>query len=394
MKVLLISNYEPLKQLSMARFGNLMRDVLIQAGEDVRVVRPRPVFSRFGGRASSLSKYLGYIDRYVVFPLELRRAAAWADVVHICDHSDAMYLRWLGKKPHVVTCHDMIGIRNGSGEFVGYRPRISGRVQQRWILRWLRRAQHIVCVSEQTREELVRVSGIAGERSSIVCNALNYPYRPTDRAEASFHLARLGLAHSKKFVLHVGGNQWYKNRAGLLRIFKALVSVPGQEDLWLVMAGKPWTTAIRDYVRQAGLEGRVLELTAVSNEELRALYSTARALVFPSLYEGFGWPIIEAQACGCPVFTSDRPPMTDVGGEGAVYFDPEDELGAAREIAARLADRERMQARGAENAARYSRESMVAGYLDAYRRVAAEHAGECVSVPPATEAKPEERANV
>ena len=79
-----------------------------------------------------------------------------------------------------------------------------------------------------------------------------------------------------------------------------------------------------------GLRDRVIELTNITNEDLRALYSKATALLFPSLREGFGWPIIEAQACGCPVFTSDRVPMTEVGGDAAIYLDPTDPRPAPR----------------------------------------------------------------
>jgi glycosyltransferase involved in cell wall biosynthesis len=219
---------------------------------------------------------------------------------------------------------------------------------------------------------LVRFGGLPADRTSVVPIALNYPYRPMDQPDASLHLDRLGLADARPFLLHVGGNSWHKNRVGVLRIFKEIVSAPERAGLRLVIAGKPWTSSMHDYVRQAGMEERVVELANVSNEELRALYSAAEALLFPSLYEGFGWPIIEAQACGCPVFTSDRLPMTEVAGRGAVYFDPTDELGAARIVAAHLADLGGIRILGAENAKRFSRDAMLAGYLEAYRKVAAE----------------------
>jgi glycosyltransferase involved in cell wall biosynthesis len=137
----------------------------------------------------------------------------------------------------------------------------------------------------------------------------------------------------------------------------------------LVTAGKPWTPRLRDLVQSSGLAGRIHEWTEVSNEELRALYSIAEALLFPSLAEGFGWPIVEAQVCGCPVVTSNRAPMTDVGGAGAVYIDPEDEAAGARTIAEALTRRDALVKAGLLNAQRFSRTEMAVGYVDAYQSV-------------------------
>jgi glycosyltransferase involved in cell wall biosynthesis len=122
-------------------------------------------------------------------------------------------------------------------------------------------------------------------------------------------------------------------------------------------------------VQASGLEGQVVELGGVYDEDLRALYSGAVALVFPSIHEGFGWPVIEAQACGCPVFASNRPPLPEVGGAGAFYFDPEDPGGAAAVIAAGLDRLDALRAAGLENVQRYSAEAMAGAYIRIYRRL-------------------------
>ena len=120
---------------------------------------------------------------------------------------------------------------------------------------------------------------------------------------------------------------------------------------------------------------RIKTVMKISHDELRALYASATALLFPSLQEGFGWPVIEAQACGCPVFTSDLPPMNEIGGPGAEYVDPNDAqaIAAAIERAApRLAEMRRL---GLENAAHYTSAQMAANYVAAYRRVIDERKG-------------------
>jgi glycosyltransferase involved in cell wall biosynthesis len=114
----------------------------------------------------------------------------------------------------------------------------------------------------------------------------------------------------------------------------------------------------------------------VGNEDLRALYSTAECLVFPSLAEGFGWPIAEAQACGCRVVTTGRAPMTEVGGEPALYVNPEDIESAAARIAGLLAESserrsERMRS-GLAHARRFCTQGMIDKYLAIYQELAEE----------------------
>jgi glycosyltransferase involved in cell wall biosynthesis len=377
MKVLLIGNYENNNQESMQRFVELLRHGLAEAGFEVHRIQPEPGMGRLKRGKSGLGKWLGYFDRFVLFPPRLWRLVQWADVVHICDQANSVYVPWLKGKPNVITCHDMLAIRSALGEIPQNLTRWSGRVFQRWILRGLKQAQRVVCVSEQTRVEFLRVVNLPQERVTVTPNALNYRFHPMELEEAKEHLCVLGLADERPFLLHVGGNEWYKNREGALRIFHHLVKLPGYEQHRFVMAGKPWTMRMRNYVEEKGLVGRIKELVEVSNERLRALYSMAEALIFPSLQEGFGWPIIEAQACGCLVVTSDRPPMTDVGGDAAVYIDPADEAGAASHIAEGLKkNRQTIRKSGFMNAARFSNEVMIAGYIEAYQSVMAGNNGE------------------
>jgi glycosyltransferase involved in cell wall biosynthesis len=168
----------------------------------------------------------------------------------------------------------------------------------------------------------------------------------------------------------VGGNQWYKNRLGVLRLFAELIKHTAYQEHQLVLAGKPWTNEMRAMVARLGIQDRVIERVEVSNEQLRALYSRAAALLFPSLSEGFGWPIAEAQACGCPVITTNRPPMTDVGGEAAIYIDPRAPADGAKHIANALTERVGWIKAGLINARRFSTEAMVVGYERCYAELA------------------------
>jgi len=140
-----------------------------------------------------------------------------------------------------------------------------------------------------------------------------------------------------------------------------------------VMAGAPITPEVRELIVARGLSGLVFEVVGCSSEDLRALYSTAELLLLPSLAEGFGWPIIEAQACGCRVVTADRAPMTEIGGQSTAYCDPRDPPAIARRVKEVLSEPEASRSgrirMGLENAARFSAEQSVQAYAGVYQRL-------------------------
>jgi glycosyltransferase involved in cell wall biosynthesis len=400
-RVVLLGNYAHDRQQSMQRFTQLMLAGLLQHGIPAEVCPPAPVFGRLKPAASGVGKWLGYIDKFVVFPFVLLRTIARGKaagqpsakvIVHVCDHSNAHYTRYLGKVAHLVTCHDLLAVRQALGEFAQSRVSVTGRSLQQMILRGLRRAVKIVCVSSATAADVRRIVGRKGASVEVVLNGLNYPYQPmlgeTARERLTALLARHGReASGGPYILHVGGNNWYKNRLGVLEIYAALrrdwsgKTAPPR----LLLAGAPLTVEMEGFLRaQPEWSADVVALTGVDdNEDLRALYSMAELLLFPSLEEGFGWPISEAQACGCRVVTTGKSPMTEVGGAAAIYLEPEAVNGAAADgftTAARAvfsllqeseaARRERIEA-GMTNAQRFSPDEMIRRYIRVYRELVA-----------------------
>jgi glycosyltransferase involved in cell wall biosynthesis len=377
--VLLIGNYPPDRQESMLRYATLLRDGLREQGVHVSFIAPQPWFGRiirYTGRG--LSKWLGYVDKFVLFPRTLRttmRAAPAGTIAHICDHSNAMYMRTLESWPHVVTCHDVMAIRSALGHFPQSRSKWSGRRFQHLIVAGLRRARQIVSVSHETRRQLGELGGFSMDRIAVVPNGLNYPYRVVRDTEQVGQLAALfpaGLPAAKGFVFHVGGNQWYKNRPGVIRIYFEYVRAGG--NMPLVMAGKPFTEEMRRLVAQQPAGATVIELGAVTNEQLNALYSRAGCLLFPSLCEGFGWPILEALASGCRVLTTNRAPMTEVGGTAAYYFDEGDLVSAGQSLLHLLSEESRgrnaREEAGLAWAHRFGHPGMLEQYIQIYTEIA------------------------
>jgi glycosyltransferase involved in cell wall biosynthesis len=330
MKVLLVGNYEADAQRSMQRFCAMLERGLAEAGHGVEVIRPAPVLGRFwrSGRVAG-SKWIGYVDKYLLFRFALRRAVrerpGW--VVHILDQGNGIWAGWLGSNC-VVTCHDLLAIRAARGEFPGQRTGWTGRIFQRLILRGLRKGARIVCVSEATRRDAERLIGPC----EVIPNGLEEKWQPGGFPDGGH-------------ILHVGGDTWYKNRAAVKEVVEEL---RGKYPVSLVTVGPGEN---------------------MTDDALRELYATARLLLFPSVEEGFGWPIIEAQACGCPVVTTRKAPMTETGGDAAIYCEPgEWARGAAAVLEMDEAQRRALVAAGIENARRFSVKKMAQAYAAFYKK--------------------------
>jgi glycosyltransferase involved in cell wall biosynthesis len=372
MKIALVGNYSADRQESMRRYTALLGAGLAAAGHDVTVAEPRATLNRRGRAPAGLWKWIGYLDKYCVGYGDIAAAARRADVVHVCDHSNSVYVPRRAARPYVVTCHDLLAVRGALGESTDCPASAAGRLLQGAILRGLRRATAVACVSAATLHDARRLLGSYRGQLAMIPNALAYPYRrlpPDVVAERLRTLA--GLPVGTEYVLHVGSNLRRKNRECVLRALAEIAPAwPGR----VVMAGEPLTAELAALARALGVAERVVEIPGPSNECLEALYNGAMALVFPSRFEGFGWPVVEAQACGCPVLCSDREPFPEVAGDGAIMCGADDHAAFGQAIAALARDpcrRSELAARGLRNAERYSRDSMLSAFVALYEQVAA-----------------------
>ncbi len=249
-----------------------------------------------------------------------------------------------------------------------------GRLLQRWIAQSLGRATLIACVSTATKldvERLIRRPDGSLPKARLVLNGLNVPYRPLDRVETRSRLAAVpAVDPDAPFVLNVGSSLPRKNRAGVLRIFARL------KDEWpaarIVYAGEALTDDVRQLAAALGVSDRVVEVVRPSDAVLEALYNGARALLFPSRFEGFGWPAIEAQACGCPVLCSDAGSLGEVVAESAFVRAPDDEGAFAGELRHLLTDpavRAKWTEAGFRNVQRFRADTMLDHYTELHEEL-------------------------
>ena len=385
MRILLIGNFAPDRQESMLRFARLLTTGLRQQGHEVSTWSPEPRLVRllpryrYGGPA----KFVGYVDKFLLFPRRVKRRLGRekkADVVHIIDHANAVYGPLFAGRPLLATCHDLLQVRAARGEIAEHRVSPLGRRYQAWILENIARLPHVAVPSIETAVHLQRLTPLSAARISVIPMSLNYPYRRTAPAAARLVVGRMlrernlppGLLEhaGRGFVINVGGGQWYKNREGLIELYAELRQrlVPPPR---LLIVGKPLSSQLTQRIRELGLADDVIQVSNVSEAQLQALYSLAEALIFPSLYEGFGWPVAEAQACGCPVFTSNRAPMTEVGGDAAAYIDPVAPRIAAQQIVEAWPQRTELVARGLARSTEWNQSRMIERYLETYQRLSA-----------------------
>ncbi len=271
------------------------------------------------------------------------------DVLFVPAH----VLPLLHPRRSVVTVHDLGYLSYPEA----HRP--ADRRYLDWSTRWnARQATAVLADSAATKADLVRAYGIDGRKVHVVYLGRDETLAPVrDAARLAAVRERYGIAG--RYLLYVGTLQPRKNLARVLDAFGRIAGQPGASGVQLVLAGKRgWLhDDLFAQVKRLGLAERVLFPGYIPDEDLPALQSGALAFVFPSLYEGFGIPVLEAGACGVPVITSNTSSLPEVAGDAALLVDPHD-VDAIAAAMLRLVEDDALRAelarRGQENVKRFS----------------------------------------
>ncbi len=384
MRVVLLCHPKFSHYQSIPRFAQLLLEALSARGINVQAWYPESRVFHWV-HAPRLAKWLGYLVQYVEFPLRIRwrLRALPADTLFVfCDQALGPWIPIVCRRPHVVHVHDLLALRSALGDFPRHRTAFTGRLLQRYIRRGFRMARHFISISHRTRADLHDFGAVHPRISEVVYNGLAFPFAPLRPGLACEVLAQSGLPiEPDGMLLYVGGDQWYKNIAGLIRLYAhyaARFETP--LPLWCI-SPKPSADMASLIAAKVPKRGAIKFFQSLPDRTLQAAYSRAQALVFPSLAEGFGWPLIEAQACGCPVLTINDSPMNEVAGPAAWYVDKVSSYSDLDSWAAQAADVliellstervrlvERRQA-GLAWASQFTRERAVSGYLEIYQRV-------------------------
>lgn len=263
----------------------------------------------------------------------------------------------------LLTVHDLSFVRAPEGATPALRAYLN-----RVVPRSVARADHVLADSEATRQDLIALYHTPPEKVSVLYSGVEERFAPvTDEARLRAVRARYGLGDGP-FILSVGTVQPRKNYARLIEAFRRLDA----PDLHLVIAGgRGWLDdPLYAQVEALRLQGRVHFIGFVGDDDLPALYSAASVFAFPSLYEGFGLPPLEAMACGVPVVASRASSLPEVVGEAGLLVDPYDIDALAEALARALSDetlRRTLIARGGEQAKKFSWAAAARQLLGHYR---------------------------
>ncbi len=295
-------------------------------------------------------------EQALLAPLAMR---ARVDLVHSLASTAPLW----GRFRRVTTVHDLIYAR-----FPEAHSGLRGKGMRVLVPAAARRSQRVIADSSSTREDLIELLALPAERIDVVPLGLGATRRPPPTDGQALR-ERLLLA-DRRVVLSLSAKRPHKN---LLALIGALARMPVPERPALVLAGYPTEheAQLRARARELGVERDVRFPGWLSDADVEGLWAIAAAFVFPSLYEGFGLPVLEAMARGVPVACSNATSLPEVAGDAALLFEPHDEAAIADALSRLLSDAalaERLRAAGRERVRAFTWERTARATIDSYER--------------------------
>ena len=356
---LLLQDTVEFPSMSMRYYASSLAGALRSApGTGWRIEMPRThepaALARVAGRANA-SRWA----RLVQYPVRIRRwrRAMRPAVCHVLDHSHANLLAACDPQTSVATIHDLIAMLAAVGE-LDFRVGRAVRHTFASKLRRIARCRRVITISQSTKRQLLRFTDIPADRVAVVYFGVAKhftplpdgvgPYGNARGEERATVLRRHGIDVGRRVVLHVCTPNRYKNSPALLH---ALSMLPA--EVVLLRVGAPLFADERSLADRLGVAGRIIDVgRANGGTDLASYYRSADVLAFPSTFEGFGLPPLEAMACGTPVVLSDAASLPEVGGDVALYAGPHDHAALAAGIDRLLSDPAEHAARAAAGLAR------------------------------------------
>lgn len=329
---------------------SLKNRIILPDEEKFNIVYPRNLLFR---NAPSVWR-----SRFIVNDINLQGV----DIFHGLSQELPSGIEKTGKKS-VVTVHDLIFIR-----FPEYYKWFDAAIYVRKLKHACRSADHIVAISRQTKNDLIEFLGTEEERISVIYQGCN-PWFRDFNPDIHGHDIRKKYGLPDRYLLYVSTIEERKN---LLGILKAIVQC--KIDIPLVVIGKKskqYFQIIQQYIDSNNLKNIIFP-GGIANTELPGIYKNAECLLYPSFFEGFGIPVLEALVSGTPVITSRGGCFAEAGGPGSIYIDPgkPDEIGnAINEVLNDSELRSRMISAGYEFAGNFDDRIIARNYMDLYSRL-------------------------
>lgn len=309
---------------------------------DVSDIYPKKLNLPFFG---NLGRFGRYVDQYVIYPSIAKKNQG--DVNHIIDHSYASIINALDKKKTIVTCHDLIPLKHPES------TSRKGRFFFKYNVRAMTKARRIIADSAQTKRDVLKFTDYLSENISIIPLGISEKFKPFDKKIIADKKRELGL-EGKKVIIHVGAGAPYKNVSLIIRALNIVETIGS--DIKFLKIG-PFLDKEKELIKKIDLEKHIINIEYVPNDELPIYYNLADVFVFPSVFEGFGMPPIEAMACGTPTIVSNVPPLNETVGDAQIMVEPFNPEELAEKIINVLTDKElanKMSVAGMKRAKKFS----------------------------------------
>jgi len=310
-----------------------------------------------------------FVIRHSYYPLMIQRKRRKDGVCHLCSEGRSYWLNYPGLKNNVVTCHDIILYALFNQMPWPTRLRIAF-----WI-KGLKKADRIIAISKYTKKDIVKYLGYPEERIHVVYYGVDHEkFHVISEAEVDSIVEKYNLPKDQRRILYVGSEQPWKN---LPTLFRALGELKKKfRDFKLIKVGRPQNPTARAglvaLAKELTLDDNILYIDYMPEEDLPKIYNAADLFVFPSRYEGFGRPPLEAMACGIPVISSNASSLPEVVGDAALVVEPDNIAGFADAMYQVMTDHNLsgdMIKKGLQRAKKFTNERMAKETLKVYQEL-------------------------
>jgi glycosyltransferase involved in cell wall biosynthesis len=283
----------------------------------------KEIFSRINGIRINKIEYpqigtsslIDGILKRTIYPIIVKHQVHNTTVKHVTNQDLAFLLNFIDLRPSIVTCYDLIPVAYYNNHTWYWKMNLKG----------LQKADHIITISEFSKQEIIRLTGYSGDKISVIYPGVDttYYYPKPDRSILSHY----AITDNDYVIMYLGSEEPRKNISLILKaIYHLKKSLPNVKFLKVggAQMGGDRISLVRQ-IKELHLEGDVIFTGQVAETDLPKYYNAADLFVFPSYYEGFGLPPLEAMACGCPVIVANKTSLPEVVGDAGLLVDPDDE---------------------------------------------------------------------